>query len=133
MKETAIAEHVRQRLAKDKAEKERRRKEKEEAHLFVNVRIATDADMRAQIGASLTFDLVDFEKVGQLHAFSWALSLLWRVGAGRRKLLANSFPMPSYLYHYQTTPAFSLSHSLSHMAKGLPRNLDKMACSSGSR
>ena len=64
VKETDIAEHVRARLAKDKAEKERRRKEKEEAHLYINARVARDEDMREQIGNTLTFDLVDFDKVG---------------------------------------------------------------------
>ena len=74
VKESDIAEHVRQRLAKDKAEKERRRKEKMEAHLFINVRVATEDDMRKQIGTSVTFDLVDFEKVGSAYASCVGLS-----------------------------------------------------------
>jgi ubiquitin carboxyl-terminal hydrolase 7 len=59
-----ISEHVRARLKVEAEEKERKRREKAEAHLFTLVRIATDEDLRAQIGASRFFDLVDFERVG---------------------------------------------------------------------
>lgn len=61
--ESDIADHIRARLRADEEEKERRRKEKAEAHLFTSVRIATDADMKRQIGSSLNFDLVDMSSV----------------------------------------------------------------------
>lgn len=58
-----IAEHVRARLEAEREDKERRRREKAEAHLYTHIRLVTDADMHAQIGASLWFDLVDHDKV----------------------------------------------------------------------
>lgn len=59
-----ISEHVRARLVAEQAEKERRRKEKAEAHLYTLVRVATDEDLAAQIGHDRFFDLVDMDKVG---------------------------------------------------------------------
>eukprot|EP00887_Chlorella_sp_A99_P006814 scaffold2.g6814.t1 len=66
--EQDISEHAEQQ------EREQRKREKAEAHLYLNARIATDADMRAQaregarrssvgIGDSQFFDLVDHAKV----------------------------------------------------------------------
>jgi ubiquitin carboxyl-terminal hydrolase 7 len=43
-------------------EKERRKKEKAEAHLYTLVRVSTDNDFAEQIGTSRFFDLVDHEK-----------------------------------------------------------------------
>lgn len=61
--EQDISEHVRARLQAEQQEREQRKREKAEAHLYLNARIATDADMRAQIGDSQFFDLVDHTKV----------------------------------------------------------------------
>jgi hypothetical protein len=47
----------------EQEEKERRKRDKAEAHLYSLVRVATDADMREQIGATRFFDLVDHDKV----------------------------------------------------------------------
>ena len=44
-------------------EKERRRKEKLEAHLYTIIKVARELDFKAQIGDSKFFDLVDHEKV----------------------------------------------------------------------
>ncbi len=60
-----IQEHVRARLEAEKEDKERRRREKQEAHLYTCIRVVTDADLAAQIGSTLWFDLVDHEKVGR--------------------------------------------------------------------
>ena len=60
--ESDIQEHLLSRLKKEKAEKERRRKEKEEAHLFTTIKVATAEAMRAQIDeGAVHFDLVDFD------------------------------------------------------------------------
>lgn len=63
VKGTEIAEHVRDRLEREKAEKERKQRDKQEAHLYITVNVATEADLREQIGTSIYFDLVDFDKV----------------------------------------------------------------------
>lgn len=67
VKGTEIAEHVRDRLEREKAEKERKQRDKQEAHLYITVNVATEADLREQIGTSIYFDLVDFDKV-RAHA-----------------------------------------------------------------
>ena len=59
-----IPAHVCARLAAEQAEKERRRREKAEAHLYTLVRVATDADLGAQIGRTRFFDLLDHEAPG---------------------------------------------------------------------
>jgi ubiquitin carboxyl-terminal hydrolase 7 len=56
-----IAQHLRDRLDAEQEDKERRKKEKQEAHLYTHIKIATDKDLGAQIGQQLHFDLVDFE------------------------------------------------------------------------
>ena len=58
-----VAEHVRVRLEREREDKERRRAEKADAHLFTLVRVATDDDLTAQIGSQRFFDLVDHDKV----------------------------------------------------------------------
>ena len=63
--EKDIQEHVRLRLEAERKEKELRKKEKQEAHLYTCIRVVTDADLAAQIGSTLWFDLVDHEKVGR--------------------------------------------------------------------
>lgn len=44
-------------------EKERRRKEKMEAHLYTIIKVARDQDFKHQIGTNQFFDLVDNDKV----------------------------------------------------------------------
>jgi len=61
--ESDISEHVRARLKAEQEAKDRTRKERAEAHLYTMVRIATDEDLRSQIGHPRFFDLVDFDAV----------------------------------------------------------------------
>ncbi|TKY53566.1 Ubiquitin carboxyl-terminal hydrolase 12 [Spatholobus suberectus] len=61
--EKDIAEHLRVRLKKEQEEKELRRKEKSEAHLYTIIKVARDKDLREQIGNDIFFDLVDHDKV----------------------------------------------------------------------
>ncbi|TKY53552.1 Ubiquitin carboxyl-terminal hydrolase 12 [Spatholobus suberectus] len=61
--EKDIAEHLRVRLKKEQEEKELRRKEKSEAHLYTIIKVACDKDLREQIGNDIFFDLVDHDKV----------------------------------------------------------------------
>ena len=56
-----VEEHLRTRLDMEQVQKERRRKEKQEAHLYVTVRLATDKALAAQVGHHSHFDLIDFE------------------------------------------------------------------------
>eukprot|EP00884_Botryococcus_braunii_P009403 jgi/Botrbrau1/18464/Bobra.0072s0047.1 len=63
-----IAEHVRDRLQKESDEKERKRLDKLEAHLYTFLRIATDKDLEEQIGKDRYFDLVDHDKVTVVKA-----------------------------------------------------------------
>lgn len=44
-------------------EKERKKKEKAEAHLYTMVRVAREQDMAKQIGTDIFFDLIEHEKV----------------------------------------------------------------------
>ena len=44
-------------------EKERRKREKMEAHLYTILKVARDSDFRHQIGNNQFFDLVDHDKV----------------------------------------------------------------------
>ena len=61
--EQDLSEHVRERLEKEHQEKERLKKEKADAHLYTIIRVARDEDLKAQIGDTLYYDLVDHEKV----------------------------------------------------------------------
>ncbi|KAG4397296.1 hypothetical protein AAZX31_10G113800 [Glycine max] len=61
--EKDIAEHLRMRLKKEQDEKELKRKEKAEAHLYTTIKVACDEDLREQIGNNIHFDLVDYDKV----------------------------------------------------------------------
>lgn len=61
--EEDISEHIRTRLRAEEEEKERRRKERAEAHLYTMVSVATDQDLKRQIGSSVFFDLVDIPSV----------------------------------------------------------------------
>lgn len=58
-----IADHLRKRLEQEQAEKEQRQKEKAEAHLYCHLKIATDKDLKDQIGRTRHFDLVDHDSV----------------------------------------------------------------------
>ncbi|KAG5151627.1 hypothetical protein JHK84_028099 [Glycine max] len=51
------------RLKKEQDEKELKRKEKAEAHLYTTIKVACDEDLREQIGNNIHFDLVDYDKV----------------------------------------------------------------------
>lgn len=59
-----VSAHVQARLKAEAEEKEKKKRERSEAHLYTQLRIATDEDLRAQIGHSSYFELVDFERVG---------------------------------------------------------------------
>jgi hypothetical protein len=52
-------------LQAEEAERARLKREKEEAHRYTFIRVATMADMKAQVGSDVFFDLVDVSKVGQ--------------------------------------------------------------------
>ena len=61
--EDEIAAHLRQRLRREAEEKARKKQERAEAHLYIVVKVATDADLEQQIGGEIHFDLVNHEKV----------------------------------------------------------------------
>ncbi|XP_047317730.1 ubiquitin C-terminal hydrolase 13-like isoform X2 [Impatiens glandulifera] len=61
--EKDIAEHLRVRLKKEQEEKEIKKKEKAEAHLYTIIKVARDGDLLNQIGRDIYFDLVDHDKV----------------------------------------------------------------------
>ncbi|KAL9242538.1 hypothetical protein vseg_016528 [Gypsophila vaccaria] len=61
--EKDIAEHLRTRLKKEQEEKEGKRKDKAQAHLYTIIKVARDDDLADQIGRDIYFDLVDHEKV----------------------------------------------------------------------
>lgn len=56
-------------MQSEQREKEKRQKDKQEAHLYCHVRIATDADIAQQVGSSQWFDLVDYEKLPPNRTF----------------------------------------------------------------
>ncbi|CAL5354125.1 unnamed protein product [Camellia sinensis] len=61
--EKDIAEHLRERLKREQEEKEIKKKEKAEAHLYTIIKVARDEDIVEQIGRDIYFDLVDHDKV----------------------------------------------------------------------
>ena len=61
--EKDIQEHVRLRLEAERKEKELRKKEKLEAHLFTVVKLVRDSDIAEQIGSVRWFDLAGTDKV----------------------------------------------------------------------
>ncbi|XP_057507402.1 ubiquitin C-terminal hydrolase 13-like isoform X2 [Actinidia eriantha] len=61
--EKDIAEHLRVRLTREQEEKEIKKKEKTEAHLYAIIKVARDEDLVEQIGRDIYFDLVDHDKV----------------------------------------------------------------------
>ncbi|CAN4100824.1 unnamed protein product [Withania somnifera] len=62
-----IAEHLRARLKREQEDKEQKKNEKSESHLYTIIKVARDEDMRLQIGKDIYFDLVDHEKVKSFH------------------------------------------------------------------
>ena len=52
-------------LQAEEAERARLRREREEAHRYTFIRVATIGDMKAQVGSDVFFDLVDVSKVRQ--------------------------------------------------------------------
>ncbi|KAI8573371.1 hypothetical protein RHMOL_Rhmol01G0271900 [Rhododendron molle] len=61
--EKDIAEHLRERLKREQEEKDVKKKEKAEAHLYTIIKVARDEDLVEQIGRDIYFDLVDHDKV----------------------------------------------------------------------
>lgn len=65
--EADIAEPLRVRLKAELLEKEQKRKEKQEAHLYSYMKIAREQDIKEQIGGEIFFDLVDHDKVKSIR------------------------------------------------------------------
>jgi ubiquitin carboxyl-terminal hydrolase 7 len=61
--EKDLAPELLARFKHETEEKERKRKDKAEAHLNTMVKIARDEDLASQIGQDIFFDLVDHDKV----------------------------------------------------------------------
>ncbi|KAK4757395.1 hypothetical protein SAY87_018696 [Trapa incisa] len=61
--EKDIAEHLMIRLKKEQEEKEYKRRCKARAHLYTTIKVTREADLFAQIGQEIYFDLVDHGKV----------------------------------------------------------------------
>ncbi|KAG2601030.1 ubiquitin C-terminal hydrolase 12-like isoform X1 [Panicum virgatum] len=66
--EEDISEHLKVRLRKEQEEKEYKKKEKAEAHMFTALKVARDSDLKEQIGRHVHFDLVDFDKINSYRA-----------------------------------------------------------------
>jgi hypothetical protein len=64
----------------EEAERARLRREREEAHRFTFIRVATLADMKAQVGSDIFFDLVDVTKVGGARSPNESVSCYGLVG-----------------------------------------------------
>ncbi|EFJ18164.1 hypothetical protein SELMODRAFT_113245, partial [Selaginella moellendorffii] len=65
--EIDIAEHLRVRLKREYDDKEKKRKEKSEAHLYTVIKVVTrEDDISEQIGRDIFFDLVDHDRI---HSF----------------------------------------------------------------
>lgn len=73
--EKDIQEHVRLRLEAERKEKELRKKEKLEAHLFTIVKLVRDSDIRDQIGSARWFDLANNDKVRACNLLVFSLFL----------------------------------------------------------
>ncbi|KAI3906978.1 hypothetical protein MKW92_023594 [Papaver armeniacum] len=61
--EKDIAEYLRIRLKKEQEEKDHKKKEKADAHLYTIIKVARNEDLFEQIGRDVYFDLVDQKKV----------------------------------------------------------------------
>ena len=64
-----VDERVRAHLDREAAEKQKRRREKQEAHLFTTVRLATENTLKEQVGRASCFDLINFEDGPAVHSF----------------------------------------------------------------
>ncbi|XP_024541324.1 ubiquitin carboxyl-terminal hydrolase 13 isoform X2 [Selaginella moellendorffii] len=64
--EIDIAEHLRVRLKREYDDKEKKRKEKSEAHLYTVIKVTREDDISEQIGRDIFFDLVDHDRI---HSF----------------------------------------------------------------
>jgi ubiquitin carboxyl-terminal hydrolase 7 len=62
-----ISPHLRRTLEIEQEEKARKKKERLEAHLYTVARIATAADLKAEIGGERFFDLVTHDKVPSIR------------------------------------------------------------------
>ena len=62
-----VALHVRRQLEIESEEKARKKKERQEAHLYTVVRLATHHDLTLQIGSERFFDLVTHEKCDNIR------------------------------------------------------------------
>eukprot|EP00899_Mesostigma_viride_P016141 jgi/Mesvir1/24528/Mv21868-RA.1 len=65
--EADVPRHLQDRVLWETQEKERRRKQRAEAHLHTVMRVATDEDIRNQIGATRYFDLVEHAEVKEFR------------------------------------------------------------------
>lgn len=83
--EDDIPAHLRQRLEEEKAIKEQRRKEREEQHLYLNVRAVSDPQFKAHQG----FDLGPFEEREGLPAESNPFAFRFKKAAPLRELVAD--------------------------------------------
>uniref|UniRef100_A0A0D3EUJ2 ubiquitinyl hydrolase 1 n=1 Tax=Oryza barthii TaxID=65489 RepID=A0A0D3EUJ2_9ORYZ len=66
--ENDIPEHLKIRLRKENEEREYKKKEKAEAHMFTALKVARDSDFAEQIGKHIYFDLVDYDNIQSLRA-----------------------------------------------------------------
>ncbi|XP_015699161.1 ubiquitin C-terminal hydrolase 13-like isoform X2 [Oryza brachyantha] len=66
--EKDIPEHLKIRLRKENEEKEYKKKEKAEAHMYTALKVARDSDFAEQIGKHIYFDLVDCDKIRSFRA-----------------------------------------------------------------
>jgi len=79
-----VAAHLRHALEREQEEKARKKKERMEAHLYTVVRVATSADLAAQIGTDRFFDLVDHDKcncirIKKEHTLLQLKQDIWRI------------------------------------------------------
>lgn len=79
-----VAAHLRHTLEMEQAEKQRKKKERLEAHLYTVVRVATRDDLRKQIGDERFFDLVDHEscaciRIKKEHTLLQLKQDIWRL------------------------------------------------------
>ncbi|KAK3162072.1 hypothetical protein QOZ80_1BG0084980 [Eleusine coracana subsp. coracana] len=68
LNEKDISEHLKTRLRKELEEKEYKKKEKAEAHMYTSLKVVRDSNLAEQIGRDVYFDLVDFEKINSFRA-----------------------------------------------------------------
>ncbi|KAL1558281.1 CSN-associated deubiquitinating enzyme Ubp12, variant 2 [Salvia divinorum] len=65
--EKDIAEHLREKLKREREEKEQKKKDVSEAHLYTIVKVVCDEDFFGQIGSNVIFDLVNYDIVRGLR------------------------------------------------------------------